>query len=457
MGALSFAAANARAETLMDIVAAAQANDPEFQGARFQNKADAEATRQAWARFLPHVHGSYNYNYTNQNIVSSDNSVYAIGDTSYPDYGYDVTVDQSLFNWSDWANLKAAKALRRQSNAQFEAAKQDLLLRVVERYFTILVASETADASRAETRAIKEHLDLTQSKHDRGAARDAELLDAQARFQQALAKQVQVDAAVRDAMAGLKEITGAPPGTLNILSDDLVVKPLDPDNPQHWIDLAITSNPRIDAANAAADRGEHQIAVESAGHLPTVGFQIFEDRHKTLGSLFGGGSDIQEYGMRFKVDVPLYEGGAVSSKVREARDLFEKARTEASRATRSVQRETEEAVDGIKTATSRVAALNASVRAQEKVVAQLSSAYSAGVSPSVDYLDAERDLFLARAEYVRSRYDYALDTIKLRHAVGLLAINDVAEINSQLVAKPKPKPADDAAATPGSGHDASAK
>jgi outer membrane protein len=256
-------------------------------------------------------------------------------------------------------------------------------------------------------------------------------------------------------MAGLKEITGVLPGSLNVLSDDMVVKPLNPDNPQHWIDLAITSNPRIEAANAAAVRSGHQVGVESAGHMPTVGFQVFEDSHKTLGSLFGGGSDIQEYGARFKVDVPLYEGGAVSSKVREARDMFEKARTEASRATRSVQRETEEAVDGIMTATSRVAALNASVQAQEKVVAQLSSAYSAGVSPSVDYLDAERDLFLARAEYVRSRYDYALDTIKLRHAVGLLAINDLAEINRQLVAKPRT--ADAAAGMSGQGHDAPAK
>jgi outer membrane protein len=427
--------AQARAEGLMDVVAAAQANDPEFQSARSQNLADAEATKQAWARFLPHVHGSFNYNFTNQDIVSSDNKVYAIGDTSYPDYGYDITIDQSLFNWADWANLKAAKALRRQSNATFEVAKQDLLLRVVERYFTVLVASETADASRAETRAIKEHLDLTESKHERGAARDAELLDAQARYQQALAKQVQVDSAVRDAMAGLKEITGELPGSLSALSDKLQIKPLTPDNTQHWVELADTSNPRITAANEAANRSQAEVSQESDARLPTASLQVYQDRHKTLGSLFGGGSDIEEYGGRFKVDVPLYSGGAVSSRVRQAKDMLKKAQFDAERSARGVERETEEAVDGIKTATARVAALQASVVAQEKVVDQLSAAYRAGVSSSVEYLDAQRDLFLARAEYVRSRYDYALDTVKLRHAVGLLAINDLAEIDHQLVAR----------------------
>ena len=125
----------------------------------------------------------------------------------------------------------------------------------------------------------------------------------------------------------------------------------------------------------------------------------------------------------------------MSSRVRQARDMLRKAQFDAERASRGVERETEEAVDGIKTATARVAALQSSVVAQEKVVDQLSAAYRAGVSSSVEYLDAQRDLFLARAEYVRSRYDYALDSIKLRHAVGLLAINDLAEIDRQLVAR----------------------
>jgi outer membrane protein len=458
-GILSCAAAPAMAETLMDIVAQAQAGDPEFQSAKFQNKADAEATRQAWARFLPHVHASANYNYTNQDIVSSDNTVYAVGATSYPDYGYDITMDQSIFDYANWTSLRAAKALKRESNAQFEAARQDLLLRVVQRYFTVLAASETADAAHSETRAVKEHLDLIDSKHARGAARDAELLDAQARFLQVQAKQVQADAAVRDAIAGLREVTGSSPGTLNVLSDQMVIKPLTPDNPQHWIDMAVANNPRIRAADEAAKRGREQVASERAERYPTVGMQVFSDRHKTLGSLFGGGSDIQEFGARLKVDVPIYEGGATSSKVREAKDLYEKAISDELHASRSAGREVEEAVDGIKTATSRVSALDASLHAQEQVVAQLASAYHAGVSPSVDYLDAERDLFLARAEYVRSRYDYALDTIKLRHAVGLLDIVDLAEINRSLVKKPDSADAAAAPAPDGAdqGHDAPAK
>ncbi|HEX3756785.1 MAG TPA: TolC family outer membrane protein [Rhizomicrobium sp.] len=467
------AAAPAYADGLMDVVKQAQDSDAEFQAAKYQNQADAEATTQAWSRFLPHVHAGANYEGVNQDIVSSDNTVYAVGSTSYPDYGYDITLDQSLFNYADWANLKAARALVRQSDAQFEAAKQDLLLRAAERYFTVLAATETADAARSEARALKEHLDLVQGKEQGGAARNAELMDAQARYLQSQAKEAQADAEVRDAVAGLRQITGANPTTLNGLSEALKVKPLDPDDPQHWIDLARQNNPRIKAAIDASERGHQQVEIERSGWYPNLSLQLYQNRHRTEGSLFGGGSDIAEAGGMVKLNVPIYEGGETSSKIREADSLYGKARADEDKTDRDVERETEAAMDGIRTATSQVSALAASLHAQEQVVEQLTDAYRSGAASNVDLLDAQRDLFLARAEYVRARYDYALDTLKLRHAVGLLDITDLDEINRLLVGKPvdvadygarpiapppaAPKDSDGDSAQPAKGADAGAE
>ena len=472
------------AENLMDMVAAAQASDPEYRAAAFQNQADAEATTQAWARFLPHVHASANYNYTNQNIISSDNSVYAVGQTSYPDYGYDVTMELSLFNYADWANLKGARALGRQSDAQFESAKQDMLLRVTERYFTVLAATETADAARAEARALKEHYDLIESKARGGNARSAEVMDAQARYLQSQAKQTQAEASVRDAMMALHQVTGVSPNQLAGLGEKIFIKPLDPADPQHWVEMAHQSNPRVRAAQEATERGHQQVELQRSGWYPDVSLQLQHNRHRTDGSLFGGGSDIEENVGMVKLTVPIYEGGATSSRIREADSLYNKALADEDKAGREVARETRAAVDGIKTAASQVQALAAAMHAQEQVVDQLTQAFKSGVSSNVDVLDAQRDLFLARAEYVRARYDYALDTLKLRHAVGLLDISDLDEVNHLLVSKPlsvdaygatpipapwkpvtplppsdpvpKPKP-DDAAAAPKPQADADAK
>lgn len=420
----------------MDAVQQAQDSDPEYQAAKFQNQADAEATTQAWSHFLPHLGANASYEGVDQDIISSDNTVYAVGHTSYPDYGYAVTLDQSLFNYADWANLKAARALNRQSDAQFEAAKQDLLMRVAERYFAALVATETADAARSESRALKEHLDLVQGKQQGGAAREAELMDARARYLQSQARQVQVDAAVRDAVQGLRQVIGVTVGALSSLSDKLAIKPLDPADPQHWLDLARHNNPRIKAAIEATERGHQEVEAERSGWYPNLSMQLYQNRHRTQGSLFGGGSDISELGGMVKLNVPIYEGGDTSSKIREADALYGKARADEDKTGREIDRETEAAVDGIKTAASQVGALGASVDAQERVVEQLTDAYHSGAASSVDVLDAERDLFLARAEYVRARYDYALDALKLRHAVGLLDISDLEQINRLLTGKP---------------------
>jgi outer membrane protein len=420
----------------MDVVQQALNSDPDYQAAKFQNAADAEATVQAWSRFLPHLHAEANYASQNQDIISSDNTVYAVGNTHYPDYGYAVTMDLSLFNYSDWANLKAARALTRQSNAQFESAKQDLLLRVAERYFTVLVAAETANAARAESRALKEHVGLVQGKVNGGAARQAELLDAQAHYLQSQARQAKADAAVRDAVEGLRAITGVTVADFNGLSDKLTIKPLDPADTQHWVDMARHNNPRIKAAVEATERGHQEVEAERSRWYPNVSLQVFQNRHKTEGSLFGGGSDIGELGGMVKVYVPIYEGGDSSSRVRQADALYNKARVGEDKTGRDVVRETAAAVDGIKTAQSQAGALRASLKAQEQVVEQLTESYRSGAASNVDVLDAQRDLFLARAQYVRARYNYALDTLKLRHAVGLLDISDLEEVNRLMVGNP---------------------
>ncbi|MBB3942717.1 outer membrane protein [Sphingorhabdus rigui] len=420
------------AETLMDVVQSAQENDPEYRAARFQNQADAEATRQAWARFKPQVRASAATNLTRQEIISSDNSVYDIGKNSYPDYGYEVRIDQSLFDFQNWAGLRAARTLRRQSSAQFEVAKQDLLLRVVERYFTLLAAQEAASAARAEVRAIDAHVKLVSSKYARGAVRYAELLDVQARYQMVLAKQIQTESGIRDAAIAIKEVTGVYPGSLDDLSDAMTVATVTPDEPQHWVDLAVQNNPRIIAAAHAARRGDQLIAVEKAAGYPTLNLQMFHDRRKTEGSLFGGGSDISQLGARVRLDVPISAGGQVRSRVNEARALYEKAVAESVRTSRGVERQTLLSIDSINTAAARVGALKASLDAQEKVVQQLNAAFRAGVSASVDYLDSERDLFQARAEYLRARYDFALNTVRLRHALGLLSIDDIAELSGKM-------------------------
>lgn len=429
-------AGSAQAESLIDVVSAAQDNDPEFRSAKLQNQADAEATKQAWARFKPQVNGSVVMNLTQQDIKSSDNSVYDVGRNSYPDYGYELRIDQSLFDFQNWANLRAARALKRQSNAQFEAARQDLLLRAVERYFTVLAAQEAAAAAKAEVRAINEHVKLVSSKYARGAVRYAELLDVQARSQLVLAKQIQADAAVRDAQTALKELTGKTSTALDRLAGDMAAVTVLPEDPQYWIDLGLKNNPRIQASAEAARRGDQLVKVEQSAGLPTLNLQVFHDRKKTEGSLFGGGSDISQLGARLRLDVPISAGGMVRSRTHEARALHEKALAESERIERGIERQTRTSIDGINAAASRVAALQASLQAQEKVVEQLAAAFRAGVSSSVEYLDSERDLFQARAEYLRARYDYALSTVRLRHAVGLLTIDDIAMLSGKMSPAP---------------------
>ena len=387
------------------------------------------------------------YEHVFQNIISSDNQVYAIGETNYPNQQYRVTLEQSIFNYGNWENLRRARAEVRQSNAVFEAAKQEFLLRVTERYFTALAALELAEAARAESRDLAQHLDLVQTRQQGGLARPAELSDARARYLQVQARELQAASAVRDALQALKELTGEIPPALNVLPADVPVRRIAPMDPAYWTQMARENNPLLAAARAGVDRARYIVSAEDAELYPSLGVSLYTQRRKSEGTLFGGGSDIQEHGVLLHLDIPLYNGGLTYSRTRQAQSMVGKALADEDQQNRAVERGTTAALDGIGTAAAQVEGLRAAQRAQEEVVEAAMTAYRSGTATTVDLLDAERDLFFARAESTRARYDYALNTLRLRYQVGLLDIADLDEVDRLLV--PNQVPISDYLTAPG--------
>nr|WP_232055190.1 TolC family protein [Vibrio taketomensis] len=136
-----------------------------------------------------------------------------------------------------------------------------------------------------------------------------------------------------------------------------------------------------------------------------------------------------------QLNVPLYAGGAVSSKVRETENLFSKSKDELEQAWRNTARETRSAYTSVNSAISKVKALRKSVEAYELAVEVKQQSFASGVTSSVTVLDAVRDLFIARTEYSAARYDYLYNNLRLKRAVGTLTEFDLQQINNALQGK----------------------
>lgn len=417
---------------LSTVLRLAERHDPAWQAAIFEQRAAAEAVPQARSRLLPQISAGLGYDLTNQNIRSSDNRVFARGRTSYPTTQYAITVEQSIWSFANWATLRRARTQVEAADAALEAARQDMLLRAAERYFATVVAIENLNSVQAERRAVERLRDTVRARTAGGAARTTDLMDAEARFLRLSARELEAQANVRDAVQALHEVTGQRFDRLRPLASQLATRGPDSRDPDVWVSRAVENNPRVMASRLNGEAAQQEIARQQAEYLPRLGLVLEQERRNAEGSLFGGGSDIENRFVQFRLSVPIWQGGLVESRVREARALAGRATQAQLAEERQVERRTRGSLDGVLTSMARIRALTASVAAQERVVETLQAGVRSGSVSGQMLVDAERDLFFSRFELTRARQEYVVETLRLKHAVGALTAQDLEAFNTLL-------------------------
>lgn len=419
------------AEDLLTIYNRAINNDPTYMAGVHQHASSSEVYAQSRASLLPSVDLLLSHSETSQDIVSSDNSVFQKGSDTFPTDYYELSLSQSIYSYSNWKQFGKAKEEIKRIDAELDAVEQDLLLRVAERYFAALAVQEDYLSISSEKAAVEQHLKLVQAKRKSGQARKTDVLDAQARYMQTLSRELEIRSNFNDALEMLRETTGEPTSSLQLLGDFYMSLP-EPASPEAWFEQAKAMNPEIKVRQFEVSAAEMEVRVQKGGRYPTADLEVTYSNEDKQGTVFGGGSEIDETVFAININVPIYSGGLVSSRIREVTQLYNRAKDELELEYRAVQRQTFSTFDGIMTDMSKVQALQKSVEAYSAAVDAKTLGYESGLANSLTVLDAERDLFFARSELARARYGYLLNSLRLKRAVGVLTLDDLTQVNNYL-------------------------
>lgn len=418
----------AQATDLLGVYRQALKNDPQFQAARYECLATAEARPQAWAGLLPTAGFSYEYAETGQDIVSSDNTVYDSGSTTFGRYSYTLSLTQPVFRYAAIVRLGQAKAEVQRAGVRLDAALQELMLRVAEKYLLALAARDQLDFARAEEAADQSHFELAKGRHEMGLAPITDLHDAKARLATVRARTIEAENQLDDALQALRELTGEAVVDLSPLQRELPLVGPEPNEAQPWVEAALNQNLTLEVQRLTVKVAEKEVARQRAGHYPTLDLIGQYNDEETDGSLFGGGSEVETRELLLKFNLPLYEGGLVQSRLRQAAGLRQKASQELEQAIRAVMRQARSAYLGVQSAISRVRALEQSVVSQQLALEAKQEGFRSGLYTGLAVLDAERDLYQARQDYAQARYDYLLNSLKLKQAAGTLKYDDLTQV-----------------------------
>ena len=417
------------AESLEEIYALARQNDPRYLAMRSEFEATAFAVLEARAGMLPSVALQAGRTDTSQTILRSDNSVFAKGHSSYPTNDRALSLTQPLFRLTAYRNWRQSQANERQAAAAFAAAEQDLMLRTATAYMAVLAAQDVLAFARGEADAIKRQLELAEAKFRSGQAIKVNLFDAQARSALKESDVISAENDLADKKQALRELTGGLVRSLQPLPRAIPLRQPEPLNVDAWVQGALDRNLLIEARLHAVEVARQEIDKRKAGYYPTLDLAISRNQRDAGGSLFGGGSSVSSSDIMLRLNMPLYEGGITSAQTAQAGKHHETALQDLERDRRQVERQTRAAYQGIVGGGVRVAALEQSVTALEGARMLKEEGYKSGITTILAVLDAERDLFAALRDRAQSRYDFQLNTLRLKQAAGTLNEEDLQRLS----------------------------
>lgn len=445
---------------LLGVYRLARENDPTFRSETFRYETSPEIMKQARSDLLPSVGLDLYYSESKHKIKDTDVAVYGTGEADYPSQGYTLELRQPLFEWETFKRYAQAKAEVKLAGFEFQAARQDLFMRVAEAYIGALAAYDNLDFARAEEEDLKFHLDLAEERYHSGLATVLDFHDAKARHAYVTARRVKAEYELEDALEALAEMTGArsrtlarltftaaeidlaaspPPGrkkagdtALHAAIETIPLTEPDPDAIGDWVDRAMDQNFQVQVKQQQVRIAAREIERQRGGHVPDLELIARTSRDDTRGSLFGGSSDVEEHEVLFQLNVPLYEGGAVRSRTREALKQHEAMKAELEKERRAARRETMAAFLGVKGAIKNTIALSQSVISSRIALETKREGYRAGMFPSLVVSDAERDYYQAKRDFAQAQYEYIRNSLRLKKAVSTLTEADLAEINQWL-------------------------
>ncbi|WP_422837839.1 TolC family outer membrane protein [Aquabacterium sp.] len=427
---------------MMDLFTKGLESDPKYRAAKADYLANAEAKAQALAGYLPTAAYDFQRTQQNQTINSSNIAAYQSlqGQTQrYPVTSHTLTINQPIIKAASWVQMEQAKVSVEQSRLLLVAAEQDLILRSATAYLNMMAAQDGVELARSEREASEKQAQQAKVRYDSGLGTVTQFHETQGRLAVNQARELDATNKLDDARGALREIVGFDVTSLQPFAGDIEPSVPQPMQVDPWVAAALEQNLALQARLMAKNIASLEVRRQQAGYLPTVNFTASYSKEDSGGSLFRdttgkdmGKSNISNMQFGVRLNMPLFEGGMTNSLVREAAAKMSKSEEEYEQELRKTERQASAAVRGLLTSAQTMTALRKSLVAQESALEAKEEGMRTGLYSIVQVVDAQRLYYTAKRDYLQARYDYLLNRLKLKQAVGSLSRTDLEDLAALL-------------------------
>lgn len=419
----------AHAEGLVDVYSLAKSQNTEVLEAEANYNAALQAHPIARASLLPQIQLDAQ---TVDNSLETVGQTFGVGsaDVDFNSHGYTLRLTQALYNQTFISQLRQSKNTIARARVELDRTKQELLLNTSEAYFDVLAAEDNLRFATAEKNAIQRQLEQAEKRFDVGLASITDVKEAQSSFDLSVAAEIDATIELELARDSLAVITGERVEIFSPLSDRAEFIRPNPNDVHEWIDKALDQNLDILMSEYDTKIAAQEIKINRSQHYPSLEIVASHSDDDTGG--ITGSRDVEDTRIGLELNLPIFSGGRAYYQTKESKFLHLASLQAYERIKRQTIQATRDSYHNVVAGISRVRAFERAVESARVAAEATEAGFEVGTRTSIDVLLALRTIFEAERDYARSRYDYLLDTLRLKQASGSLNPDDLVQIDAWL-------------------------
>ncbi|WP_437609328.1 outer membrane channel protein TolC [Erwinia sp. V71] len=419
-----------QAENLLQVYQQARISNPDLRSSAADRDAAFEKINEARSPLLPQLGLGADYSW---NSGYRDNSGLRTTTTSGS-----LQLTQVLFDMSKWRALTLQEKTAGIQDVTYQTAQQTLMLNTATAYFNVLRAIDSLSYTEAQKQSIYRQLDQTTQRFNVGLVAITDVQNARAQYDSVLASEVSARNELDNALESLRQVTGNYyPSLASLNIDRFQTEKTQPVNA--LLKEAESRNLSLLSARLSQDLAREQIRSAETGHMPTVGLtastglsnnRYSGERAGQSSSSSDNISGSNQVGLSFSL--PLYSGGSVTSQVKQAQYAYVSASEQLESAHRTAVQTVRSSFNNVNASISSINAYKQAVVSAQSSLDAMEAGYQVGTRTIVDVLDATTTLYNAKQQLSDARYNYLINQLNIKSALGTLNEQDLTALNASL-------------------------
>ncbi|MDX7987067.1 outer membrane channel protein TolC [Xenorhabdus sp. 12] len=419
--------ASSHAADLLQIYQQAKETNPELLNAQAKRNSIVEGINIARSSLLPQLSLSAGVDYK-KGFRSPENS-----ESHSTNAGLSLT--QTIFDMSKWSKLNQAEKNAAIADITYQTAQQELILGTAKAYFDVLEKIDALTFTEANKASLYRQLDQTTQRFNVGLAAITDVQNARSAYDTILAQEVSDRNELENSLEKLRMITGVHyPQLAGLNIEQFKTKQPEPAN--NTLKEAETRNLSLLSARLKQDLSREQIKESQTGYMPTLelsaktGVNNSHSRGANYSNAYGGSNSVG-----LSLSLPLFNGGNTYSHVEQAKYNFVSASQALEEKYRNVIQAVRSSSNNISGAISSIEAYKQAVLSAQSSLDATEAGYQVGTRTIVDVLKSTSELYQAKQNLSKARYNYLISQLTNEQARGTLNENDLVALNKMLGAQ----------------------